>query len=155
LRLYWICYFVHKFLNTYGILGHFKHGPWSVVTSLLTPNAHETNDIVKQNQDPLYGAFNLLKEPKYALITNATTLVVRQDQWRTSIACWHAKFVIIWANVAKITSIHPGWCFKTSKSFFLKEKNICNVLTTNEWNHVKFCLIHFPHSWAYHLMQSL
>jgi hypothetical protein len=58
-----------------------------LVTSLLTPNAHETNDIVKQNQDPLYGALNLLKKPKYALITNTTTLVVKHGQWTTSIAC--------------------------------------------------------------------
>jgi hypothetical protein len=46
--------------------------------SLLTPNAHETNGNVKQNQDPPYGALNLLKEPKHALITNITTLVVNK-----------------------------------------------------------------------------
>lgn len=110
------------------------HGLW------LPPCWHPMP--MKQNQDPLYGALNLLKESKYAFITNTTTLIIKQDQWTTSIACWHAKFVIIWANVAKITSIHHGWCLKTSKKKKLKEKNICNVQTTNEWNHVRFCLIH-------------
>jgi hypothetical protein len=67
--------------------GHSKHGPWFVISSLLTPNAHETNDNVQQNQGPLYGALSLLKEPKYTIITNITILVVKQDQWTTSIAC--------------------------------------------------------------------
>ncbi len=103
-------------------MGDSKHGPWFVVSSLLTPNAHETNDNVKQNHDPLYGALNLIKEPKYALITNITTLVVNKIDGQPPLLVNMQNLLLLGLLWQKSHPFTMVGVLKLQKVFFLRKR---------------------------------